>query len=96
MLAKQCVLNTTLDQIIEQITAAHLAYVALQCEARKAYGLPEMGNPHPMYPATITEGVSVLARIEVALSAARNQVENIRKGMYNPMVKPCWIEVQHY
>lgn len=96
MLAKQCVLNTTLDQIMAQITAAHLEYVDLQCEARRAYGLPEMGNPHPMHPATITEGVSTLTRIEVSLHTARNQVENIRKGMYNPIMKPSWIEVQFY
>lgn len=96
MLAKNCELNTTLEQLNEQITASHLEYVALQCEARKAYGLPEMGNPHPMHPATITEGVSILTRIGVALHTARNQVENIRKGMYNPIVKPNWIEVQFY
>ena len=96
MLAKNCERNTTLEQLNEQITASHLEYVALQCEARKVYGLPEMGNPHPICPATITEGVCILIRIGVALHTARNQVENIRKGMYNPVVKPRWIEVQFY
>lgn len=96
MLAKNCELNSDLDQLNKQITASHLEYVALQCEARKAYGLPEMGNPHPLQPATITEGVSTLTRIDMALHTARNQVENIRKGMYNPMVRPLWIEVQFY
>ena len=96
MLAKNCERNTTLEQLNEQITASHLEYVALQCEARKAYGLPEMGNPHTICPATITEGVCILIRIGVALHTARNQVENIRKGMYNPVVKPRWIEVQFY
>lgn len=96
MLAKNCERNATLEQLNDQITASHLEYVALQCEARKAYGLPEMGNPHPICPATITEGVCILIRIGVALHTARNQVENIRKGMYNPVVKPRWIEVQFY